>query len=63
MDFGWEGSLLHTAFSPNPGMNAVCGLYDDYYDLYAGLALAEPEGEAGAAVCPDCGSVLTEAGR
>ena len=37
----WQ-TVLQKAFSPNLGMDAVCGLYDDYYDLYVELGLAEP---------------------
>lgn len=32
----WE-TVLEKAFSPNPGMDACLGLYDDYYFLYAAL--------------------------
>lgn len=35
----WE-LVLQKAFSPNLGMDACCGLYDDYYDLYIELGLA-----------------------
>ena len=37
----WQ-TVLQKAFSPNLGMDAVCGLYDDNYDLYVELGLAEP---------------------
>jgi len=40
----WQ-TVLQKAFSPNLGMDAVCGLYDVYYDLYVELGLAEPEEE------------------
>lgn len=40
--FGSWQTVLQKAFSPNLGMDAVCGLYDDYYDLYVELGLAEP---------------------
>ena len=38
----WQ-TVLQKAFSPNLGMDAVCGLYDEYYDLYVELGLAEPD--------------------
>ena len=38
----WE-IVLQKSFSPNLGMDAVCGLYDEYYDLYVELGLAEPD--------------------
>ena len=38
----WE-MVLQKAFSPNMGMDACCGLFDDYYDLYVELGLVEPE--------------------
>jgi len=38
----WQ-TVLQKAFSPNLGMDAVCGLYDENYDLYVELELAEPE--------------------
>ncbi len=45
----WE-TVLEKAFSTNSGMDAVCGLYDDYYDLYVLLGqvgdAAETETEA-----------------
>ena len=34
----WE-TVIQKAFSPNMGMDACCGLYDDYYDLYIELGL------------------------
>lgn len=40
----WQ-TVLQKAFSPNLGMDAVCGLYDEYYDLYVELGLAGPEAE------------------
>ena len=40
----WQ-TVLQKAFSPNLGMDAVCGLYDEYYDLYVELGLAGPEVE------------------
>jgi len=51
----WE-TVLQKAFSPNLGMDAVCGLYDEYYDLYVELGLAEPDGENGEIAGP----VVTE---
>lgn len=36
----WE-TVLQKAFSPNAGMDAVCGLYDDYYNLYVELGMIE----------------------
>ena len=35
----WE-KVAEKAFSPNVGMDACLGLYDDYYDLYVFLGLA-----------------------
>ena len=40
----WQ-TVLQKAFSPNLGMDAVCGLYDEFYNLYVELGLAEPEEE------------------
>ncbi len=34
----WE-TVLQKAFSPNAGMDAVCGLYDEYYSLYVELGM------------------------
>ena len=34
----WE-LVLQNAFGTNPGMDACCGLYDDYYTLYVELGL------------------------
>jgi hypothetical protein len=49
----WE-QVLQKSFSPNLGMDAVCGLYDDYYDLYVELGLAEPDpAEPEATALPD----------
>lgn len=49
----WE-QVLQNSFSPNLGMDAVCGLYDDYYDLYVELGLAEPDSaEPEATALPD----------
>ena len=36
----WE-AVIQKAFSPNLGMDACCGLYDDNYQLYIELGLAE----------------------
>ena len=36
----WE-TVLQKAFSTNAGMDALCGLYDDYYDLYLELGMIE----------------------
>lgn len=41
----WE-TVLEKAFSPNPGMDACLGLYDDYYFLYTALDEV-PEGQTG----------------
>lgn len=38
----WE-IVMQKAFSTNLGMDAVCGLYDEFYDLYVELGLAEPD--------------------
>ena len=38
----WETVLLK-AFSPNVGMDACLGLYDDYYETYVFLGLAEED--------------------
>ena len=38
----WE-SVLQKAFSANMGMDACCGLYDEYYPLYIELGYVEPE--------------------
>ena len=34
-------TVIQKAFSPNLGMDAVCGLYDQYYPLYVMLGFAE----------------------
>ena len=36
----WQ-AVLQKAFSPNLGMDACCGLYDDNYQLYIELGLVE----------------------
>jgi hypothetical protein len=39
LKFGsWE-AVLQGAFSSNMGMDACCGLYDQYYSLYVELGL------------------------
>ncbi|MCF0230044.1 MAG: hypothetical protein HUJ76_10190 [Parasporobacterium sp.] len=40
----WEEVLL-SAFNPNLGMDACCGLYDTYYQDYVELGLAEADPE------------------
>ena len=35
--------VAQKAFSPNLGMDAVCGLYDEYYPLYIELQLVEQD--------------------
>ena len=37
----WE-TVIQKSFSPNLGMDACCGLYDEYYPLYIELGLAQP---------------------
>ena len=39
--YGSWTTVLQKAFSPNMGMDACCGLYDDYYWLYLELNLVE----------------------
>ena len=39
--YGSWALVIQKAFAPNLGMDAVCGLYDDYYWLYVELGLAE----------------------
>ena len=39
--YGSWTTVLQKAFSPNMGMDACCGLYDDYYWLYLELGLVE----------------------
>lgn len=39
--YGSWMTVIQKAFSPNLGMDAVCGLYDQYYPLYVMLGLAE----------------------
>lgn len=40
----WE-IVLQKAFSVNMGMDACCGLYDDYYQLYIDLGLIEDDNQ------------------
>ncbi|MBP5279034.1 MAG: hypothetical protein J6Z03_01000, partial [Erysipelotrichaceae bacterium] len=39
--YGSWALVIQKAFSPNLGMDAICGLYDEYYSLYIELGLAE----------------------
>lgn len=39
--YGSWSTVLQKAFSPNMGMDACCGLYDEYYWLYLELGLVE----------------------
>ena len=39
--YGSWTTVMQKAFSPNMGMDACCGLYDEYYDLYRELGLVE----------------------
>ncbi len=39
--YGSWMTVIQKAFSPNLGMDAVCGLYDQYYPLYVMLGFAE----------------------
>ena len=39
--YGSRETVIQKAFSPNLGIDAVCGLYDDYYQLYIELGLVE----------------------
>lgn len=38
--YGSWAVVLQKAFAPNLGMDAICGLYDEYYQLYIELGLA-----------------------
>ena len=40
----WE-TVLQKAFSGNPGMDACCGLYDEYYSLYVELGMVPADEE------------------
>ena len=39
--YGSWATVMQKAFSPNMGMDACCGLYDENYDLYRELGLVE----------------------
>ena len=39
--YGSWTTVLQKAFSPNMGMDACCGLYDEYYQLYKELGYVE----------------------
>ena len=39
--YGSWKTVIQKAFSPNMGMDAICGLYDEYYPLYVELGLIE----------------------
>ena len=39
--YGSWALVIQKAFSPNMGMDAICGLYDVYYPLYIELGLVE----------------------
>ena len=39
--YGSWAMVIQKAFSPNLGMDVICGLYDDYYSLYIELGLAD----------------------
>ena len=39
--YGSWAIVIQKAFSPNLGMDVICGLYDDYYSLYIELGLVE----------------------
>ncbi len=39
--YGSWTTVLQKAFSPNMGMDACCGLYDEYYWLYRELGYVE----------------------
>ena len=39
--YGSWTTVLQKAFSPNMGMDACCGLYDEYYQLYIELGYVE----------------------
>ena len=41
--YGSWTAVLQKAFSPNMGMDACCGLYDEYYELYIELGYVENE--------------------
>ena len=39
--YGSWALVIQKAFSPNLGMDVICGLYDEYYPLYIELGLAD----------------------
>ncbi len=39
--YGSWAIVIQKAFSPNLGMDVICGLYDDYYSLYIELGLVD----------------------
>lgn len=41
----WE-AVIQKAFGSNPGMDACCGLYDEYYELYVELGMIPEKAEA-----------------
>ena len=41
--YGSWAIVLQKAFSPNLGMDVICGLYDENYQLYIELGLVEEE--------------------
>ena len=41
--YGSWTKVLQKSFSPNMGMDACCGLYDEYYWLYIELGYVEAE--------------------
>ena len=40
--YGSRAAVIQHAFDTNMGMDACCGLYDEYYRLYAELGSVEP---------------------
>ena len=46
--YGTWTLVLQRAFSANMGMDACCGLYDEYYPLYIELGYVEDTGESAA---------------
>lgn len=43
--YGSWAEVAQKAFSPNCGMDACCGLYDDYYQLYIELGIVGSEAQ------------------
>ena len=43
--YGSWALVIQKAFSPNLGMDVICGLYDDNYSLYIELGLADSKSE------------------